>query len=153
MAALDDAPDLYYERLRQIQAPHYAKGKVVLLGDAAYCASPISGMGTTLSFVGAYFLAGEIAKEYREGSRGRPEVAFAAYQSQMEPFVKKAQNLPPGAPGILHPNTWWQVAILNRVLGIVARIVAFVSWTGVEFNVNASKDVELPDYQGFYVDM
>lgn len=32
---------------------------MVIVGDAAYCPSPSSGMGTTGSFGGAYVLAGD----------------------------------------------------------------------------------------------
>ena len=35
-------------------------GRSVLVGDAAYCASPLSGMGTGMAVVGAYVLAGEL---------------------------------------------------------------------------------------------
>ena len=37
-----------------------ASGRVALVGDAGYCASPLSGMGTSLALVGAYLLAGEL---------------------------------------------------------------------------------------------
>ncbi|PPF75264.1 hypothetical protein C5B96_16935, partial [Subtercola sp. Z020] len=54
------ATDLYYEQIGQVHAPNWARGRVALLGDAAWCASPVSGMGTSLSITGAYVLAGEL---------------------------------------------------------------------------------------------
>ncbi|MGS2648604.1 hypothetical protein [Streptosporangium sp. G12] len=36
-------------------------GRVVLLGDAAYCAAPASGRGASQALIGAYILAGELA--------------------------------------------------------------------------------------------
>ncbi|USA02674.1 FAD-dependent monooxygenase [Streptomyces lydicamycinicus] len=36
----------------------WSRGRVVLLGDAAHCASPASGQGTGMALVGAYVLAG-----------------------------------------------------------------------------------------------
>jgi hypothetical protein len=47
------------QRTAQVHASTWSRGRVVLLGDAAYCASPISGMGTSLALAGAYVLAGE----------------------------------------------------------------------------------------------
>ena len=49
--------------LRRIRAGAHAgavEGRVTLAGDAGYCASPLSGMGTSLALVGAYVLAGEL---------------------------------------------------------------------------------------------
>ena len=77
--ALEVTEDLYFESIGQVQAPHWSNGRVALLGDAAYCASPISGMGTSLALVGAYVLAGELAAhtDHRD--------AFAAYERIMRP--------------------------------------------------------------------
>ncbi|MWN16072.1 FAD-binding monooxygenase, partial [Escherichia coli] len=61
LRGLDEADDLYYEQIGQVHAPRWSSGRVALVGDAAYCASPVSGMGTSLSLAGAYVLAGELA--------------------------------------------------------------------------------------------
>ncbi|MFG3619461.1 FAD-dependent monooxygenase [Nocardia sp. NPDC047654] len=50
-------------------------GRIALVGDAGYCASPLSGQGADLSLVGAYTLAGELATaaselKRRGGGRG-----------------------------------------------------------------------------------
>ncbi|MCY0954173.1 FAD-dependent monooxygenase [Streptomyces sp. H27-S2] len=45
LAALDDAP-LYFDAVGQARMPSWTSGRVALLGDAAYCSSPISGMST-----------------------------------------------------------------------------------------------------------
>jgi 2-polyprenyl-6-methoxyphenol hydroxylase-like FAD-dependent oxidoreductase len=37
--------------------PAWSRGRVTLVGDAGYCTSPLSGMGTTLAMVGAAALA------------------------------------------------------------------------------------------------
>ena len=33
-----------------------------MIGDAGYCATPLSGQGTSLALVGAYVLAGELGR-------------------------------------------------------------------------------------------
>jgi len=138
LAALKDSTDVYFESIGQVHAPRWSRGRVALVGDAGYCPSPISGMGTSLAFVGAYVLAGEIGKNenYRE--------AFASYERIMRPYVQRAQQLPPGAPGLAHPNTNMGIAIFHGC----ARIAAMIQATGVMnklFTPTADK-FELPDY-------
>ncbi len=38
----------------QVHLDEWSRGRVVLLGDAGYCPSPLTGLGTSLSLVGAY---------------------------------------------------------------------------------------------------
>ncbi|MDT8912791.1 FAD-dependent monooxygenase [Amycolatopsis sp. PS_44_ISF1] len=103
--ALDDAP-LYFEALGQARFPRWSQGRIALLGDAAYCASPISGLGTTLALTGAYVLAGELL------GHADPRAGFTRYEELMRPFVEQAQQLAPGHPGELYPDTEQQRAEL-----------------------------------------
>ena len=41
---------------------HWSRGRVALVGDAAYCVSLLAGQGSALAMTGAYVLAGELAK-------------------------------------------------------------------------------------------
>jgi 2-polyprenyl-6-methoxyphenol hydroxylase-like FAD-dependent oxidoreductase len=61
LAHLDDTPDFYLDQVAQVVMDRWASGRVGLIGDAAYSASPMSGAGTGLALVGAYMLAGELA--------------------------------------------------------------------------------------------
>jgi 2-polyprenyl-6-methoxyphenol hydroxylase-like FAD-dependent oxidoreductase len=55
------APDLYFDAAAQIHMAQWPRGRVALAGDAGYCASPMSGQGTSLALIGAYVLVGELA--------------------------------------------------------------------------------------------
>jgi 2-polyprenyl-6-methoxyphenol hydroxylase-like FAD-dependent oxidoreductase len=55
-AAVRD-PELYFDSVSQIHMPTWHRGRVVLVGDAAHCASNLSGRGTSLALTGAWFLA------------------------------------------------------------------------------------------------
>jgi 2-polyprenyl-6-methoxyphenol hydroxylase-like FAD-dependent oxidoreductase len=46
---MDEAPDFYFDSVSQIRMERWSTGRSVLLGDAGYCASPISGMGTSMA--------------------------------------------------------------------------------------------------------
>jgi 2-polyprenyl-6-methoxyphenol hydroxylase-like FAD-dependent oxidoreductase len=66
----------------------WSNGRVVLLGDSAFCASPISGQGTSLAVVGAYILAGELA-----AAAGDHTVAFPRYEQLMRGWVEATQKM------------------------------------------------------------
>ncbi|KQS57015.1 hypothetical protein ASG36_18690 [Geodermatophilus sp. Leaf369] len=114
LAALDDGAPFYFEDLGQMHLPSWTAGRVTLLGDAAWCATPVSGIGTTLALTGAYVLAASLAAT--EDHRA----ALADYEATMRPFVDKGQSLPPGTPGLANP----QSLAARRVLWTVLRAVA-----------------------------
>jgi 2-polyprenyl-6-methoxyphenol hydroxylase-like FAD-dependent oxidoreductase len=109
-----ESTDFYLQEVAQVKMDTWSKGRVVLLGDAAYCPSPISGMGTSVAIVGAYILAGEIARHEDHKD------AFASYETLLRPYITKAQSLPPGAPRFATPQTEWGIYILNTVLSVVS---------------------------------
>jgi 2-polyprenyl-6-methoxyphenol hydroxylase-like FAD-dependent oxidoreductase len=114
LAALPEAPDLYFDEVSQVHVEKWARGRVVLLGDAGYCGSPLGGMGTSMSLVGAYVLAGELA------AAKNPEDAFAAYQQQMSGYVAQGTQLPPGGMAGSAPNRAWMIrarALSMRMMG------------------------------------
>jgi 2-polyprenyl-6-methoxyphenol hydroxylase-like FAD-dependent oxidoreductase len=88
---MDDAPDFYFDSLSQVRMKNWSKGRVVLLGDAAACPTPMSGMGTSIAMVGAYVLAGEM-----HASGDAYAVAFSQYETAMRPFVTEAQKMAEG---------------------------------------------------------
>jgi len=80
----------YSQEVVQVRTDTWSKGRVVLVGDAAHCASPYSGMGVSGSLVGAYVLAGAINR-----TPGDPGLAFENYNATLRPFVKEIQDVNP----------------------------------------------------------
>jgi 2-polyprenyl-6-methoxyphenol hydroxylase-like FAD-dependent oxidoreductase len=111
LAALDDAP-LYFDAVGQARLPSWHRGRVALVGDAAYCASPISGMSTSLALTGAYVLAGELT------SGSDHHEALARYETIMRPYVERAQKLPPGTPRLANPRGRVDRALLYAALRV-----------------------------------
>lgn len=111
---LKTAENWYCQEVVQVRTDTWYKGRVVLLGDAAHCASPFSGMGTTGSLVGAYVLAGEINKNPQDLTE-----AFANYDATLRPFVKEIQKFNPFFLRLGIPETWWGIAILHFVVGLI----------------------------------
>ncbi|WP_433379815.1 FAD-dependent monooxygenase [Actinoplanes sp. CA-142083] len=88
------APDFYFDAMAQVKIDSWARGRVTLVGDAGYCASPLSGQGTSLALVGGYVLAAELA-----AAGGDHVAGYAAYERRMRPFVALNQALATENPG------------------------------------------------------
>ncbi|GAA3884868.1 FAD-dependent monooxygenase [Saccharothrix violaceirubra] len=91
LEAMRAAPDFYSAAMAQVVMDRWHDGRVVLLGDAAHCPSPLSGQGTSLALVGAHVLAEEFDRD--------PAHAPAAYEARMRPFVAVNQALATENPG------------------------------------------------------
>jgi 2-polyprenyl-6-methoxyphenol hydroxylase-like FAD-dependent oxidoreductase len=80
--------DYYFDKAAQVKMGSWSKGRITLVGDAGYCASPMSGQGTSLAIIGAYILAGELASAKQDY-----EQAFKSYEEIMKPFIAVNQRL------------------------------------------------------------
>lgn len=134
----DRAEELYTDAIGQVRAPRWSNGRVALVGDAAYCASPVSGMGTSLALAGAYVLAGELAAhiDHRD--------AFRGYERVMRPYVAQAQSLPPGTPRLANPTSRLGVGVFRGLLRVASTPVVARLASGL-FTPPADA-IELPDY-------
>ena len=82
------ATDWYFDVAAQVVMPHWSQGRVVLVGDAGYCPSPMAGQGSSVALIGGYVLAGELA-----AASGAFQTAFAEYERVLRPFVDANQQL------------------------------------------------------------
>src|SRR5262249_57353544 len=82
-------PEFYFDSLSQVHMPSWSSGRVTLIGDAAHCASPVSGSGAMLGMIGAYRLAGELSA--RQGDH-RP--ALPRDEEGHRPLTKRSQSNP-----------------------------------------------------------
>ncbi|KAF4980689.1 hypothetical protein FZEAL_3357 [Fusarium zealandicum] len=131
--------NFYCQEVVQVKTDTWYKGRVVLLGDAAYCPSPFSGMGTTGSFVGAYVLAGEITRNADDLSQ-----AFSNYDQKMRPFVAEMQKLNTSLMRLFFPSTQWGITIIHFVVWILCllRIPDMIA----RFSKEEKGGWPLPDY-------
>lgn len=77
---------MYFDKFCQIKTPSWTKGRVALVGDAGYCASPAAGMGASLSMEGAAALADALQKH-----NGDFHLAFQDYNKNLRPFIEEVQ--------------------------------------------------------------
>jgi 2-polyprenyl-6-methoxyphenol hydroxylase-like FAD-dependent oxidoreductase len=137
--AMADADDFYLDAVAQVHLDRWSAGRVVLLGDAGYCPSPLTGMGTSLALVGAYVLAGELARA--EGDHDR---AFTAYEERMRPYVRQGQELQPGGIEGYLPRT--RLAIRLRVLSMRLMVSRPLKRLAKKLFFSKADAIELPDY-------
>jgi 2-polyprenyl-6-methoxyphenol hydroxylase-like FAD-dependent oxidoreductase len=108
---MEESTDFYFDSVSQVQLEQWSNGRVVLLGDAAYCASIFSGLGTGLAMVGGYVLAGELAT-----AKGDYRAAFTDYQEQMTGYAAQCAEQANGVGEWLIPPTWEQISARNHEL-------------------------------------
>ena len=83
---IQQADNFYFDKFCQVKMPSWTKGRVALVGDAGYCASPAAGKGASLSISGAAALADSLQKH-----NGDFEPAFAHYNKHLRPFIEEVQ--------------------------------------------------------------
>ncbi|KAH7062915.1 hypothetical protein BKA63DRAFT_587317 [Paraphoma chrysanthemicola] len=115
LRGMKDADDFYMQEIAQVRMEEWSKGRVVLVGDAAYCPSPISGMGTSSALIGAYILANTLSFSPHDIS-----LALTHYESKTRPFIADVQKLIPGAPQVANPQTDWGIALFNHTMGFIS---------------------------------
>jgi 2-polyprenyl-6-methoxyphenol hydroxylase-like FAD-dependent oxidoreductase len=138
---LDDAP-MYFDAIGQVRAPRWSKGRVALLGDAAFCPSPVGGGGSSLALIGAYVLAGELSRT------DDVTTALGRYEQFMRPHVASAQNVRPAMLRRANPRTRAGIRVLHTGARAVASpaVRTGMSLIGRGFGRSAAEDVTLPDY-------
>jgi 2-polyprenyl-6-methoxyphenol hydroxylase-like FAD-dependent oxidoreductase len=139
IADLQDSTDLVVEELGQTRMDAWSSGRVVLLGDAAWCPSPLSGLGTSAALVGAYVLAGELAR-----AGGDHAAALTAYEDVMRPYIAQAQELPPGGVNGFVPKTRLEIAIRTQMIRWMTRW-PLRNLMAAQFG--KADAIVLPDYQ------
>ncbi|MET9293999.1 FAD-dependent monooxygenase [Streptomyces sp. NPDC003077] len=122
MASLRDAHDLYFDSISRVDVECWSTGRVVLIGDAAYGAT-LGGMGTGSAIVGAYVLAGELAR-----AEGDHRTAFTRYEQEIRDYVTGCQEGGQHVGAFLAPTTQEAIdqrnAMLNDPAGLAAMLQA-----------------------------
>ncbi|MET9557795.1 FAD-dependent monooxygenase [Streptomyces sp. NPDC006645] len=139
--AMREADDLFFDIVSQIHMDRWSHGRVALAGDAAHATSFLSGQGSSVSLVGAYVLAGELA------SHADHTAAFAAYEHRMRPFAERNQALATGGSHVVTPATREELDARNAVLSAPDTAGKAMVTTGAEEGHAAHSALVLPDYE------
>jgi len=107
--------ELYFDGVSQIRMPCWSRGRVALVGDAAFCVSLLAGQGSALAMTSAYVLAGELAK-----AAGRHEEAFRQYEASLRTYIAIKQAGAVRFAGAFAPKTLWGLWFRNQVINAFA---------------------------------
>lgn len=151
LAFMKETPDFYFDCIAQIHMPHWTKGRMALVGDSGYAVSPIAGQGASVALVGAYVLAGELAK-----AQGDYTKAFACYEESLREFVKKNQKLARMSVTLMEggDSSWlastivWLNHHLSRLLP--ASWIQFCKNWGLRQTTKAANAITLKDYSNHF---
>jgi 2-polyprenyl-6-methoxyphenol hydroxylase-like FAD-dependent oxidoreductase len=138
LAELDDSPAFYFDEITQLRLDTWSRGRVSLVGDAAYCPGPAVGASTSMAVIGAYVLAGELA-----AAGGDHTVAFPAYERAMAGYVRRGRSYARRMGRQVIPGTRakvWAGAQAVRLLsvlpaGLARRVSKVANSTTVHDNV------------------
>jgi 2-polyprenyl-6-methoxyphenol hydroxylase-like FAD-dependent oxidoreductase len=141
LAAMWRSRDFYLDSMSQVRMRRWSAGRVALVGDAGYGPSPLSGQGTSLALVGAYVLAGEVARSGGDHARG-----FEGYQRILAEYVRLNQELalaPARRKSTRFAN--WRAIQLLRLLNVLPgrRRVIELAMRPLR---RAADGIVLPDY-------
>ncbi|GHH41497.1 FAD-dependent monooxygenase [Lentzea cavernae] len=143
MSHLDSGRAFYFDSITQLREDTWSRGRVALVGDAAYCPGPAIGGSTSLAVVGAYVLAGELAGSDHQA-------AFARYENEMRGLVHTSREFALGFAKTLIPATRagvWGLTFGMRVF------TALPSWLAVRLaklntgGVRMYDSVRVKDYE------
>jgi 2-polyprenyl-6-methoxyphenol hydroxylase-like FAD-dependent oxidoreductase len=142
LAQIETADDFYFHPVSMVKLDRWSHGRIALLGDAAYCASPQSGHGTTMAFVGAYILAGELA-----AAGGDHKKAFQRYEAQMRPWVTEIQAGTPSLGKYMVPETAAGVRLGN----VLAQLISIMPGKALlaRSMTNMASEISLRDYSQY----
>ncbi|WP_445337623.1 FAD-dependent monooxygenase [Clavibacter sp. CFBP 8614] len=102
---LDAAEVTLFDSVEQIRLPSWHRGRVVVIGDAAWCLTLFSGMGATSGLLGGAALGDALAAHPDD-----IEAALTAFEAEMRPFVVKHQRTAAIKSQLFVPSgriTWW----------------------------------------------
>lgn len=141
LKALDSCGELYFDRISQIRMDSreglWSRGRMSLVGDAAFCVSLLGGQGSALAMAAAYILAGEL---HRAG--GDYQLAFSRYQQLFGPFVEDKQKAAVQFAGAFAPQTPFGLFFRNLVM----RMLTIPWFANQAFKRDLFDKIVLPDY-------
>jgi 2-polyprenyl-6-methoxyphenol hydroxylase-like FAD-dependent oxidoreductase len=138
LSAMDQTSDLYVDHVSQIHAPAWSRGRVGLVGDAAFCPSLLAGQGAALAMIAAYVLAGELAAA--EGDFAR---AFQRYEQRLRPFMALKQRAAEKFATSFAPKTKLGLFLRNQI----SKALAFPPVADLAFGRELVDRLDLPDYR------
>lgn len=98
LAQLPHAESVYFDTISQMVVDRWSRGRVVLLGDAAWCVTLFAGFGSSLAVAGADLLGTAL-----ERHPGDVVAALRNWEDELRPNAEKKQKLGRRVKGLYAP--------------------------------------------------
>ncbi len=105
LAGFAETDDLYVDELTQIRMDRWRRGRVCLVGDAAWCVTPMGGGGASLALTSGYVLAASLQAQGALTDRAAIDRALRAFDDWMRPLVDDVQGIPDGMVRFAYPRS------------------------------------------------
>ncbi|MEU4235066.1 FAD-dependent monooxygenase [Nonomuraea sp. NPDC026600] len=86
LTAFEHAPEVLFDSVNQVKMPRWHQGRVVLVGDAAWCVTLYAGMGASSGMAGGELLGTMLQRH------GDLPAALHAWEARMRPFIQTEQD-------------------------------------------------------------
>jgi len=113
----NNSSTIYFDSVAQIKMKNWSKNRTALVGDAAYCASFLTGRGASLAILGAYTLAVAI-----KDAGADYNTAFKNYEKIFRPFAERAQSSIKAGAMFLVPKRIMTIWLRNLMLKTIVPI-------------------------------
>jgi 2-polyprenyl-6-methoxyphenol hydroxylase-like FAD-dependent oxidoreductase len=137
LGELERTEDLYFDRVSQIRMNRWSRGRIALVGDAAFCVSLMARQGSALAMTAAYVLAGELAK-----TGGRHDIAFDNYERILRGFIDSKQRGAARFAAAFAPRTRWGLFMRNHII----KAFAIPGFARLSFDRDIIDTIQLPSY-------
>jgi 2-polyprenyl-6-methoxyphenol hydroxylase-like FAD-dependent oxidoreductase len=112
---LEHSGGLYLDRVSQIHMQRWTRGRIALVGDAAFCVSLLAGQGSALAMVASYILAGELKR-----ANGDHQDAFVRYEARLGSFIAAKQKAAVKFASFFAPRSRLGLFLGNEVIKLMA---------------------------------
>ncbi len=116
--AFADTDDLYVDRLEQIRMSRWSEDRVVCLGDAAWCVTPLGGGGSSLALTAGYVLAASVPPGGDDDAVRR---GLADTERWLRPVVDEVQSVDPRVVRLAYPRSRAALAATRLAVRAVTR--------------------------------
>ncbi|GBR03207.1 oxidoreductase [Gluconacetobacter liquefaciens] len=119
--ALEDlasTDDFLFDSVQMVKMPRWSQGRVLLLGDSAWCLTLYSGMGASAGMIG-----GQVLGEALAACPHDIAAALETFEARMRPFIRKHQRfialrsqlfVPSNRAALWGRRVLWQILLRSR---------------------------------------
>lgn len=115
LEAAEHAPSPLWDTVEQVHMPRWHRGRVVLVGDAAWCVTLFAGMGVSAGLIGADVLGSALERHPEDVDQ-----ALSHWEETMRPTIENYQQIGVTQQDLFVPRNRRQIA-LRHVIAWLSR--------------------------------